>query len=96
MSPITPLVVTRPTSRSVRVERQSTMVDTYQISVNGRLGPEMVHLLADLHPEIREHSTVLHTEDIGQASLHGTLARLRNLGLEIDSVRKIDADASGG
>ena len=89
MSPITPPVVTRPTDPSIRVERQSTMVGTFQISVSGRLGPEMVHLLADLHPEISEYSTVLHTEDTGQASLHGTLARLRNLGLEIDSVWKI-------
>jgi len=72
------------------------MVGGYQISVNGRLGPEMVHLLADLHPEIGEHSTVLHTADIGQASLHGTLARIRDLGLAIDSVWKIESDAAGG
>jgi hypothetical protein len=72
------------------------MLGTYQIYVNGRLGPEMVHLLADLDPDIRDHSTVLQTEGIDQASLHGTLARLRDLGLEIDAVWRTESDGVNG
>ena len=72
------------------------MPGTYEIYVNGRLGPEMIHLLADLEPDIRSHNTVLHTEGIDQASLHGTLARLRDLGLEIDAVRRTESDGVNG
>ena len=56
----------------------------------------MVHQLADHEPDIRHHSTVLHTEGIDQASLHGTLARLRDLGLEIDAVWKTESDGVNG
>jgi len=60
----------------------------YRIYVKGRLGQEMEHILADLHPEVRTHTTVLSTDDVDQAALHGTLARLRGLGLNIEAVWK--------
>ena len=65
---------------------------SYQIYVKGRLGLEMGHLLADLHPDARTHSTVLWTDDNDQAALHGTLGRLRNQGLDIDSIWKTEPD----
>jgi hypothetical protein len=68
------------------------MSRSYQIYVKGRLGDEFCHLLADLHPDVRTHSTVLSTDDIDQAALHGTLVRLRDLGLDIDSVWKTEPD----
>lgn len=68
------------------------MPGSYQIYVKGRIGPEMGHLLADLHPDVRMNSTVLSTDDIDQAALHGTLGRLRNLGLDIDSIWKTEPD----
>jgi hypothetical protein len=97
MSRITLPVVVHMTRPFVIVgDKDDMMLGTYQIYVKGRLGPETVHLLADLDPDIRDHSTVLHTEDTDQASLHGTLARLRDLGLEIDSVWKTEPDATSG
>jgi hypothetical protein len=68
------------------------MPRSYHIYVKGRLGREMEHLLADLHPQARTRSTVLSTDDIDQATLHGTLARLRGLGLDIDAVWKTEPD----
>jgi len=59
---------------------------SYRINVSGRLGVEMIHLLADLRPDVRADTTVLYTDTIDQASLHGTLGRIRDLGLSIDAV----------
>jgi hypothetical protein len=64
----------------------------YEIYVSGRLGPEMQHALADLRPQVRANHTRLSADDVDQASLHGILARLRDLALEIDSVWRTDAE----
>lgn len=69
-------------------------MQSYEIHIRGRLGPEMLHLLADLAPETGVGTTVLHTTGIDQPSLHGTLQRVRNLGLEIDSVEKVERAGS--
>ena len=66
------------------------MSQSYEIHIRGRLGPEMLYLLADLAPETGPGTTVLHTAGIDQPSLHGTLLRVRKLGLEIDSVEKVE------
>ena len=60
----------------------------YEIYVRGRLGPELLHALADLEPEILRESTRLRLVD-DQPSLHGILARLWNLGLEIDAIVRV-------
>ena len=62
----------------------------YEIYVRGRLGPEMQHTLADLRPQVRAAHTRLAADDADQASLHGILARLRDLALEVDSVWRTD------
>jgi hypothetical protein len=97
---ITPVVVIRRPRRVAMLDvrgvaafdpgRRGAMTPSYEIRVKGRLGPEMLHLLADLAPEVGAHSTVLHTAGIDQPSLHGTLNRVGNLGLEIDSVEKVE------
>jgi hypothetical protein len=70
------------------------MTTSYEIRVKGRLGPEMLYLLADLAPETGSGSTLLHTQGIDQPSLHGTLVRIRDLGLEIDGVEKVEQPSS--
>ena len=67
------------------------MARCYRIYVSGRLGEEMLHLLADLRPDVRADTTILHTDTVDQASLHGTLGRIRNLGLSIDALWMEDA-----
>lgn len=70
------------------------MVVDYEIYVRGRLGPEMQHALADLHPQVRASQTRLCADGIDQASLHGILGRLRDLALEVDSVRRTDGQTT--
>jgi hypothetical protein len=64
----------------------------YEIYVRGRLGPEMQRALADLHPHVQSDRTRLFADDVDQASLHGILARLRDLALEVDSVVRTDVE----
>lgn len=65
------------------------MTELYEIRIRHRVGPELVHLLADLEPELGEDATILHTAGTDQPTLHGTLARLADLGLEIVSVELV-------
>ena len=63
----------------------------YEIRVQGRLDPrwstyfEGVHLTSDA-----DGTTVLTSQVIDQAALHGLLAGLRDLGLPLVSVARID------
>ncbi|MGI9623843.1 MAG: hypothetical protein ACR2PK_13480 [Acidimicrobiales bacterium] len=65
------------------------MPGRYEIDVKGRLGSEMLHALSDVEPEVRRDSTRFRVED-DQPALHGLLVRLRDLGLEIEAVWRID------
>ena len=64
----------------------------YTIDVRGRLGPEMRHALADLHPVPHGEHTRLSVGAADQAALHGTLHRLLGLALELESVTRTDAE----
>ena len=70
------------------------MSPCYCIRVSGRLGPEVSGLLHDLAPRPDGDATVLLVTDADQAKLHGTLGRLRDLGIEIESVVRENAAAS--
>ena len=71
------------------------MSGSYEIHIDGRLGPEMAGLLADLDPHPRSRTTTVLTVDSGdQAMLHGILTRLRDLGLTIDGVTRHDEDST--
>ncbi|HMM40716.1 MAG TPA: hypothetical protein PKA95_02310 [Thermomicrobiales bacterium] len=66
---------------------------TYQIRVKGRLDQQW----ADWFDGLRitcgpDGSTLLAGEVADQAQLHGLLARVRDLGLELASVSLIEAD----
>lgn len=65
------------------------MTGRYEIRIRGRLWPEVLELLADLTPRTSAGSTVLHTEGTDQPSLHGTLARIQTLGLDIDRIERV-------
>ena len=61
----------------------------YEIRIRGRIGPQMQHLLGDLEPTLGRGATLLHTGSHDQAELHGVLARVRDLGLEIEYVATV-------
>lgn len=63
----------------------------YEIRIKGRLGVELRYLLRDLAPREVAGGTLLRTARADQASLHGLFQRLRDLGLELESVQPIDA-----
>jgi hypothetical protein len=59
----------------------------YQIRVRGHLGPATLRAFPALHAETQGHDTLL--EGVAdQAALHGVLARIEELGLELLEVRR--------
>jgi len=61
----------------------------YQILVRGRLGPTMRAAFGGLHAEIQGPDTLLTGALPDQAALHGGLARIEALGLELLEVRRL-------
>ena len=60
----------------------------YEIHIQGRLETDLLAELDDLDPVVAEPSTRLTLTAEDQASLHGVLARLRDLGLVVESVSR--------
>ena len=70
----------------------SSQIAGSQFYVKGGSAPEVVHLLADLTPDIRSDTTVSHACNIDRASLHGILGRICSLGPAIGAVWSTDSD----
>lgn len=65
----------------------------YEIRVQGRLDPRWSTYLEGVHvTPAGDGTTVLTDRVIDQAALHGVLAGLRDLGLPLISVTRIDPD----
>ncbi len=60
----------------------------YQIRVRGHLGAAMLRAFPTLRATTQGHDTVL-CGIADQAALHGTLARVEDLGLELIEVRRV-------
>ena len=63
-----------------------------RITVRGRLGDRLAAAFDGLTPVARIGATDLVGDVVDQAQLHGLLARIRDLGLELESVTVVDAD----
>jgi hypothetical protein len=63
---------------------------SYQIRVRGHLGPATLRAFPDLHAVAQGHDTLLRGV-ADQAALHGVLARIEELGLELIEVRRLPA-----
>ena len=61
----------------------------YQIRVRGHLGPMMRRAFPALQAQTQAGDTVLRGV-ADQAALHGVLARVEELGLELIEVRRLD------
>ncbi len=61
----------------------------YEIRVRGQLGHTMLHAFAGLQSEVRSEDTILRGPLVDQAALHGVLAQIESLGLELLEVRRI-------
>jgi hypothetical protein len=62
---------------------------TYQIRVRGHLGPATLRAFPALHAETQDQDTLLRGM-ADQAALHGVLARIEELGLELLEVRRLE------
>ena len=59
----------------------------YQVRVRGRVGPAASEAFADFGVHVEPTATVL-SGAFDQAALHGLLARVRSLGLELVDVHR--------
>jgi hypothetical protein len=61
----------------------------YQIRVRGHLGTTMLRAFPALHARTRDGDTLLRGGIADQAALHGVLAQIGALGLELIEVRRL-------
>ena len=64
----------------------------YQIKVKGRLGSQWSDGFDGMTITYREGVTTIAGEVIDQAALHGLLIRIRDIGLQLISVNRVESD----
>jgi hypothetical protein len=64
---------------------------SYEIRVRGRLGKTLLGAFPALHADTRDEDTLLTGGLADQAALHGVLAQIEALGLELLEVRRVPA-----
>ena len=67
-------------------------MNSYEIRIQRRLETDLLTELGDLDPVTVEPSTRLTLATGDQATLHGVLARLRDLGLVVESMARSSGD----
>ena len=65
---------------------------SYEIRVRGHLGATMLRAFPALRAETQGQDTLLHGAVADQAALHGVLAQIEALGLELLEVRRRQPD----
>lgn len=66
---------------------------SYEIRVRGSLGPTVRRAFPALHAETRDGDTLLRGAVADQAALHGVLAQVEALGLELLELRRLPPQA---
>ena len=67
---------------------------SWEVRVRGPVSPQVLADLGAMSPTAEPPQTLLTTEPLDQAGLHGLLERLRNLGLDVVEIRpSFDSDA---
>jgi hypothetical protein len=71
-------------------------MEQYEIRVRGRVTPALLARFEGMESDVEPVETVLHGPLQDQAALHGMIALIRALGLELVEVRKVAGrDAPG-
>jgi hypothetical protein len=65
----------------------------YRLTVRGELSDRFAYLFDGMAMERRDGTTVLTGSMRDQAQLHGCIERIEELGLELLSVERLEADA---
>ena len=73
-------------------QRERPSPPSYQIRVRGHLGATMLRAFPALHVETEGEDTLLRGAVADQAALHGVLAQIEALGLELLEVRRLPAN----
>lgn len=73
-------------------KRRNPLAHRYEFRVRGHLGATMLGAFDGLHAETREDYTRLSGDMPDQAALHGVLAQIEALGLELLEVRRLPED----
>jgi hypothetical protein len=63
-------------------------MEEYEIRVRGRVSPAMLARFEGMRSEVEPVETVLHGPLKDQTALHGMIALIRSLGLELVEVRR--------
>ena len=63
-------------------------MEDYEIRIRGRVSPAVLARFEGMRSEVEPVETVLHGPVPDQAALHGMLALIRSLGLELVEIRK--------
>ena len=63
-------------------------MEDYEIRIRGRVSPAVLARFEGMRSEVEPVETVLHGPVPDQAALHGMIALIRSLGLELVEVRK--------
>jgi hypothetical protein len=69
---------------------------SYEIRVRGHLGKTMLGAFPALHAETEDGDTLLRGAIADQAALHGVLAQVEALGLELLEVRRLPRESKTG
>ena len=64
-------------------------MDDYEIRVRGRVTPALLARFENMRSDVEPVETVLHGPLEDQAALHGVIALIQALGLELVEVRKL-------
>ena len=64
----------------------------YRLTVRGELGERFAYLFSGMEMERDDGTTVLTGAIRDQAQLHGCIARIEELGLELLSVERLDTE----
>ena len=69
---------------------------TYEIRIRGHLGATMRRAFPALHAQTQGQDTLLRGAVADQAALHGVLAQIETLGLELLEVRRLSFQPERG
>jgi hypothetical protein len=63
-------------------------MEDYEIRIRGRVSPAVLARFEGMRSDVEPVETVLHGPVADQAALHGMIALIRSLGLELVEIRK--------
>jgi hypothetical protein len=81
--------------RSEEPGKDSENAGEHEIHLRGHLSERLRSSFKGFRSSIRPAETVLYGSVIDQAALHGLLARLRSMGMELIEVRRLPDDLTG-